>query len=1148
MPDWSSLRRRARSRHSHLCVRLGVSPLQLPAAEDLLRAAADETEFDAYPLPPQDGLLSGAHAVLDRASGCIWYAAGDAVPPMRHRFARAHEYAHLWLHPEIEADSCFCEDSPEDFSAPVVGVPGAQVAEGYSSRERRELEANLFAAELLLPGPTLRQLVISEGWSASQIVARSGLSETCVLAQLAQALLSPESNEVPAPAEANALDPDQQAAASAEQCPLLVDAGPGTGKTSTLISRLRHLIHQNVAPENILALTYSNLAAEEIRSRLGRSVGELADRVWISTFHSFGYEILRKEGAAFGLSSNPRLIDVTDAVALLEHNLDRLHLQEFETLSYPSAAFPDILRCISRAKDELIGPEYYLHLALAQISQAGNDAEDLRLAHKSQEIAGIYAVYQQLLDESGLLDFGDLLMRSVQIFTDQPTIRERWQARYLHIVIDEYQDINRASALLVQALAGKGAGLWVVGDIRQAIYRFRGASPASLHAFATDFPSARRLPLTSNYRSVPALVSLFSETAKRMAGVDSVLWHSHRLDGTHPAILSAEADDEESQMDGIAATIRSFQEQGVPLGSQAVLCHTNRQTVEVADQLRRRGLTVHQLGVLWEREEIKEMLALLSFVTEPIGTALLRLAKSAPRFLPTEVVVDLLQAARAETLNFPEALNWAIDTQVLSVKSRKALRQLYKDLKPLFHVQDVWRLFARLLFETQRFRPLLADGSPEAAQKRLAMLQLLRIAQIQPRRLQWNPNEDSRAGLLAYIRRVLATGQERTQRGPMDTPGVEAVRVMTIHQAKGLEFTTVYLPNLSQGLFPPRKGSSQAKPPPNLTDQSEKSEENSEQEALFFVALSRARDHLVLSRPVAIKDKPAAPCSALASLQPSLDHLNVRPVRWSHRPARRVETGRDQQPIAFIPAKHDINETRPPTAAALEQYQKCPRRYYYRHVLHLEELNAEATYLRFYQTLLRTVLPAESESPASTEPQEQTDQFLMAWDDKGACSETAYGRVLRERAPRMIRNAHRLSLSDTEEERPERILAEHELTVRLEAGSVRVTCDRVEELQDGTLRLVDLSLKRPNGSEHLDPRLALIRLAAAQSYPEKKIQIAIDHLFTGERQRVKHDRRYEPDRVLKYNAALADIQAGQFAPNPSPRHCAHCPFLFICPS
>ncbi len=195
MPDWNALRRRAYEQHLQLRVFLPQDAPLLPPAESLLEAAETATDVSRVAVPPGDGLLAGAHAVLDCDIPGIWYASGPSVSRSRQLFAQAHEFAHFWLHPEIGHDQCFADDTPDAFAPPSFRLPNSQLAEGYSHKERRESEANLFAAELLLPGPILRQLFLEHGWKASRIAAHSGLSLSCVLTQLASALLLGEEKE-----------------------------------------------------------------------------------------------------------------------------------------------------------------------------------------------------------------------------------------------------------------------------------------------------------------------------------------------------------------------------------------------------------------------------------------------------------------------------------------------------------------------------------------------------------------------------------------------------------------------------------------------------------------------------------------------------------------------------------------------------------------------------------------------------------------------------------------------------------------------------------------------------------------------------------------------------------------------------------------
>jgi superfamily I DNA/RNA helicase/Zn-dependent peptidase ImmA (M78 family)/CRISPR/Cas system-associated exonuclease Cas4 (RecB family) len=1156
MSNLSALRRQAAERHRQLRWRCAESGVPLLPASEILEAAEAETDVVSLALAPDDALLAGAHAVLDRATPCIWYAESDDILSSWQNFARAHEFGHYWLHPDLETDVCAVNEGPAGIGSEFSHPEGIQTEVGYSPVERREKEADLFASELLLPGAYVRQAFQNHGWTASRIASYVGVPESCALTQMATGLLLPTTEggedrlseaEPDRPMVVDpllALDESQRAAAAIDAGPVLVDAGPGTGKTRTLVARLAYLL-QTLAtpPENILALTFSNAAAEEMRVRLRQTVGALADRVWIGTFHAFGLELLRKEGYRIGLPQTPTLLETADAVALLEQNLDRLRLREFEFLSLPILPFPDILQCISRAKDDLKTPADYLAMAERQSTDAGSDESLVRAARKSSEVAGIYAVYQQLLAERGMVDFGDLLMRPVELLDACPDVRLRWSEKFRHILADEYQDINRASAQLLRRLAGDGRGLWAVGDLRQAIYRFRGASPANVVDFNLDFPGGRRLQLRHNYRSRPDIVTLFGKFAGRMdasAEVD-IGWQPQRRSAGGPAITLAVAANEEAQAAGLANAIAQRQAAGIALREQAILCHTNRQVSELAARLEEHGIATQHLGPLFEREEIKDLLALLSLASEPDGAALARIARFPIYSIPDADVFRLLRAAREENRPFPGALSLATTLPDLSDSGRAGLQRLHYDLRNIAYHGDAWRLLARYLFETSDYlRPILADAGLAATKKRLGIYQLLVTAQGLARRFAEEP-EHSRSGFLAYLRLLLACGQERSIRPPAEASEIDGVRIMTVHQSKGLEFPVVYLPNLIEGQFPPRRGSRMAAPPPELLRAAEddaEADEGASEECLFFVAMSRARDELVLCRPRTWQSKAAAPCRLLAEIEPLLAGSSTESAFWPadiHTP-----------PVVASAATPQGPQSPPQTwsVSALEQYQRCPRQFYYQRVARLPRREAESAYLAFHTSVSETLEWLQGRRNDGHEPDASAvnERFGEVWDAQGEVTNTGLGRVLRRRAVEMLRGAQE---TVTTAHRPQ---TKQILTADLEHGKVELTCDQMDELPDGTLRLVDYTTQRPRDNDHTAPRLALLRHAAQQQHGERPVRVIISNLHSGEEKEVPASKRWEPARVEKYNAAMKSIRESVFDADPEPRKCALCPYFLVCPA
>lgn len=429
---WATgIRQKARQKRQDL----GLGPEYLATADQILVALEAATQITRWPVPAGDPLLGGGQAVLNVPMEAIFQ--DSSRPEASQRFDAAHEYAHVFLH----GGSCHC--AAEDLTGDSLTEPaavGADRVEGYSPRQRRETEANTYAAELLLPDTLLRHLFFEDGLSAEKVAEATGLALPLVLAQMTETLLLPPSTALPQPivspaALAVELDASQRAAAEIACGPFLLGAGPGTGKTKTLVGRCRHLVAAGVPAEKILCLTFSRDAAQEMRERLGQAgVGSDNAGPWVGTFHSLGLDLLRRFSDRLGLPPDVRLLGTLDAVTLLENNLSRLRLEVLDNLYNPIVHLKGILKQISRAKDELCPPARYQELCQAMRWRADQAAAELATrpgktlkkeqeavdkalvqAAKAEEISRCFATYEQLMAEHGYLDFGDLICRAVHL-------------------------------------------------------------------------------------------------------------------------------------------------------------------------------------------------------------------------------------------------------------------------------------------------------------------------------------------------------------------------------------------------------------------------------------------------------------------------------------------------------------------------------------------------------------------------------------------------------------------------------------------------------------------------------------------------------------------------------------------------------------
>ena len=854
----SEIRHQARARRAAL----GLPPEDALPAQSVVEACLHATGLERQFLGPDDDLLAGASAVLNHEMSAVYQ--DGSRPFAMQAFDAVHEFAHFWLH--AEAVTCTAEDL--DLSQTAEAASGAMSkVEGYAPKQKRENEANVYAAEMLLPGPLARRLFWEEGQPAGAIAEALGLPSGMVQMQLADALLLPHSGGVPeaepTPASADVtLDGFQQAAAQIPCGPLLLGAGPGTGKTKTLVGRCQFLTQQQGVPATqILALTFSRKAAGEMKERLiAAGVGSEKAGPWVGTFHSFGLEVLRRYGDKIGLTGDIKLLDTLDGVTLLENNLAELRLDALDNLYNPAIHLGGILGQIGRAKDELCPPERYAELCAAmqapadaamgaleaQVQAAGSDkglkgkledaAKRQAQAAKAAEVAHCYAVYERLLAQNGFLDFGGLISRTVELLESHPDVLAALQAEYPHVLADEYQDVNRACARLVRLLAGDAAtGLWAVGDHRQSIYQFQGASPANVAAFERDYPNGRRLELGVNYRSRAPIVDLFGaamappahpNNTPRIGGFIGVggggLWRAHR--GTHenapyPAVTNAVSPDDVGQAEGIAQAIKDLKAVGWDHRQQAILCRSHAQAEVLAGLLTARDIPILYLGALLERPEIKDLLCLLALFADPDGSALVRVAAFPEYAVPqADTLAFLTQMRRAET-PLLEALSEA--------DLHPGLAKLAAHLAELETMEnDPAALLRHYLFGLSYYLRHLTTSEPRELVRlgrTLAIHQLLGMAAdagkrlVAPRTLHGPPN--SVRAFLAHLRRLQASGSAlRAGACRPEAEALDAVRLLTAHAAKGLEYPVVFLPNLGAGQFPTRGRSDGIPTPPGLAD------------------------------------------------------------------------------------------------------------------------------------------------------------------------------------------------------------------------------------------------------------------------------------------------------------------------------------------
>lgn len=1089
--------------------------------------------LDVYALQEGDAQLKGGKATFDSQAGSILYE--DRGTDFERAFLVAHELGHVVLESgALDAVTVDVEPDRSMEDAPV----GVDRVLDYGARERREVKMDLFAREFLLPRPVLRELHINEGLTSEAIVMHFGAPLAVVQQQLLDALLLPLAEE-PHPVGASAVaapftpDATQIQAAAHRGLAFQLQAGPGTGKTRTLVRRIEGLLADGVDPTTILVLTFSNKAANELCERIAASDLVAAAAMWIGTFHAFGLDIVRRFHDRLGLPPDPRLIDRTEAIELLEDELPRLDLKHYRNLWDPALDLSDMLSAISRAKDEVIDAAGYRALAQSMAIRAGADQDATIRAQKCLEVTTLFEVYERLMTEHQLLDFGDLVALPVRLVEGSAEVRGALHARHKHVLVDEYQDVNRASVRLLKAIVGDGRNLWVVGDARQSIYRFRGASATNIGRFAIDFPCAQAAQLGVNYRSDARIVDVFTEFARGMRASTGALPLKLKVDrgtkGERVELRVAESADDE--ISALAASITSLHEKGIAYGDQAVLCASNARLNAIAEGLEARGIPALHLGSLFGRPEIKDLLALLSLATDPRAAAMVRVAATARYQMPLQDVMRVIEHLRAAN---PALRAWpAMHAEVegLAEGTREVLSRLSMLFADVSASTNPWSLLTGWTIDGLGLgKTLYRAGDTQSRMQGLAIWQFLNFCRRQP-----GGQGMPVLRLLDRVRRLLLLSEDRgLSQLPRSAENIDAVRLMTIHGSKGLEFDVVHLPGMVTSGLPRNNVPPRCLPPDGLIHGSEgltgveavKAGHDEDEECLFFVALSRARDRLQLYAYAKQADGRARSSSRFVA---PIERFLVRPT---------------SVPLSAGPTSTSVPlsitwQGRPQwTDIQVNLFERCPRRFLYTHVLRLGGRRTETAFMKMHN-VVSDVFEWLKREHATTSPtvDELGARFEEAWHSKGA-AEHGYAEDYRRIGRRLIDFLIESRSRGVPAPAPP-------ISLGWAEGEILVSPDGIAHGNGGrvTVRRVKTGKQRSNAFDDIE--YTVLHLAAVQAYgPHAQVEVA--YLTSETIQPIEISTRKLETRREKLRSFLQAMQAGQFPAKPEARSCPRCPNFFLC--
>jgi DNA helicase-2/ATP-dependent DNA helicase PcrA len=635
--------------------------------------------------------------------------------------------------------------------------------------------------------------------------------------------------------ETEALNDVQSAAVRHANGPCLIFAGAGSGKTRVLTHRIAYLLNElDVSPDQILAVTFTNKAAGAMKSRLERMVGEQARDLWVGTFHSMCVRMLRREGSRAGIASNFAIIDDADQRTVIREILTDLDYDERQLT--PGACLAEI----SKAKNALIWPKEY---------RAANES------FLGERFANVYTEYQRRLSESNSLDFDDLIVRTIDLFENDEKARTKWQNRFRYILVDEYQDVNFAQYKLIAILGEKHRNITVVGDDDQSIYSWRGSDYRMILRFEEDFPGAKVFTLEENYRSTQTILDAANALVANNKTRSPKKLFTNRDAGE--TITAFAADTERSEARYVVEKVKELVREGASYSDFLVLYRTNAQSRVFEEAFIAEGIPYRVIGGVgfYARTEIKDVIAYLRYIENPADAiAFKRIVNVPRRSIGSQTLASLVTAADAAKVPVGQAI---FDKDLLKKAVPKKTRELERfaelieSLRSRLADLSIADLLVAVMEESGYLRELRNEDTPDSRTRMENLEELIGVA----RDYEAGDQDATLAGFLANVALI----------SDLDTldDSSSYITMMTMHSAKGLEFPSVFLTGLEEGVFPHSRA---------LVDMTELEEER----RLAYVGVTRAMNRLFLSyaeRRTLFGNTFAHPKSRFLEEMPSIEML-----------------------------------------------------------------------------------------------------------------------------------------------------------------------------------------------------------------------------------------------------------------------------------
>ncbi len=956
------------------------------------------------------------------------------------------------------------------------------------------------------------------------------------------------------------LNPEQRAAVTHGEGPLLIVAGAGTGKTAVLTRRIAWLIATKRArPEEILALTFTDKAATEMETRVDRLVPYGYVGATLSTFHAFCDRLVRQHAIELGLTHQLRVESRAEILVFLRERVFELGLARYLPLGSPDQHLQSLLALFDRARDEDVSPAQYLAFAQRLAADAEDDEQRDR-AESQLELARAYANYERIMLEHGRIDFGSQIGLALRLLRERPYLRREIQDQYRYVLVDEFQDTNHVQFELVQLLAGARSNLTVVGDDDQSIYCFRGAKVENLMGFVETHPDARVVLLRSNYRSGQNILDhahrlIQFNNPERFEARDPVRFDK-RLEAVRPGpgvVEHLSFDTGSSEVDAIAAEIAEGVEGGRAARDFAVLARTHAHLDPMALALQARGVRFQRGSTvgLYRRPEVLLCLAVLRTLADPeSGTAAFQVFAD-PLFAVDAVdLARLCAAAQARNRGLlrvaaEAAAAPAPDLAPESVAAIRRYAALHQRLAVAAARRPSYEVLYEFAAESGLLQQLSEEQSAEAAERAQNLNKLFGIVQ----RVGSLLKHDRVIHFIGHLDLLIAAGDDPS--AAVVENDEDAVRLLTAHNAKGLEFPVVYLIGLTENRFPTTIRSDALPFPPELLRRHGDAREDHyrEERRLFYVGMTRAQDRLVLSH--------AADYGGRATMKPSrfvVEALKLPVPPKTRRPATALEHIQRYAPVAE-PAAPELAPLPPDqplrvSHGQINDYLTCPLKYRYAHVMKVP-LGSDP--LTMYGIAMHHAIKVYLRHRLKGLPIAADDvvaAFESAWSSEGFYSRE-HEELRLEEGRRALRGF--VAREEASPRTPLAVEMDFKFPIGIDVMVGRF--DRIDETPEGIV-LVDYKT-----SEVEEPGKAAER--AAKSLKNEQLGLyALAYWETRKVLPARVELNFVGSGVVgsapvtlapieraraRVRTATAGIRAAQFPADPDQRKCGDCPYSRFCP-